>query len=364
MGRDNRRVVVFKNMVSPYTNRLFNGLVEAGVNVQVASCVEQEPNRSWATTMEKLYESHVLSGVTVKVGTGRYAHASFGIYRYLNRVQPEAVMINGFYPSMLIAASWAIVHRKPLGLTIDGWRNTMPQTLYHRIVRPPILARCQVIVPCGTKGAQYFLAEGVPERNIVTVPLVPAWDGPSTVTPFSARRFDVIWAAHINDEAKNASFFADVVVRLKVLKPDVTVRLVGTGPAQQKILSRLTDAGVAWTHGGVVDWREMGEVFSSGRVLLLPSLWEPWGLVCNEAMQCGAPCVVSPLVGAADDLVVSGVNGEVCELDADLWAQRTLSIVTDPARWGQLSTEARAAAAARSLEKSLVQFQSALALLV
>jgi glycosyltransferase involved in cell wall biosynthesis len=126
----------------------------------------------------------------------------------------------------------------------------------------------------------------------------------------------------------------------------------------------LTYAGVNWKHDGVVDWREMDEVFSSARVLLLPSLWEPWGLVCNEAMQCGAPCIVSPFVGAADDLVVAGVNGEVCELDADLWAQRTLSIVNDPARWGQLSTEARAAAASRSLEKSLVQFQSALALLV
>jgi glycosyltransferase involved in cell wall biosynthesis len=364
MGRNNRRIVVFKNMVSPYTNRLFNGLVEAGVNLQVASCVAQEPNRSWASTIEKLYESHVLSGVTVKVGAGRYAHANFGIYRYLNRVQPEALMINGFYPSMLIAASWAMVHRKPLGLTIDGWRHTMPQTLYHRIVRPPVLNRCRVIVPCGTKGAQYFREEGIPERNIVTVPLAPAWEAPSTVTPFSARPFDVVWAAHLNDEAKNVSFFADVVIRLKALKPDLTVRLVGKGPAQQKILRRLTGAGVAWTHDGVVDWREMEEVFSSARVMLLPSLWEPWGLVCNEAMQCGAPCIVSPFVGAADDLVVSGVNGEVCELDADLWALRTLAIVNDPARWGQLSTEARAAAASRSLEKSLDQFQSALDLLV
>ena len=45
IDRDKHGVVVFKNMVSPYTNRLFNDLIDAGVNLKVASCVEQEANR-------------------------------------------------------------------------------------------------------------------------------------------------------------------------------------------------------------------------------------------------------------------------------------------------------------------------------
>ena len=46
-------------------------------------------------------------------------------------------------------------------------------------------------------------------------------------------------------------------------------------------------------------------------VLVLPSSFEPWGLVLNEAMCGGLPVVASDKVGAAADLVRDGVNGFV-----------------------------------------------------
>lgn len=42
---------------------------------------------------------------------------------------------------------------------------------------------------------------------------------------------------------------------------------------------------------------------------VLPSLYEEWGLVVNEAMACGLPVVVSKTVGSAEDLVQHGENG-------------------------------------------------------
>jgi glycosyltransferase involved in cell wall biosynthesis len=42
---------------------------------------------------------------------------------------------------------------------------------------------------------------------------------------------------------------------------------------------------------------------------ILPSLWEEWGLVVNEAMACGLPVIVSQTAGCAEDLVQEGVNG-------------------------------------------------------
>ncbi|HVJ83875.1 MAG TPA: glycosyltransferase, partial [Planctomycetia bacterium] len=40
-----------------------------------------------------------------------------------------------------------------------------------------------------------------------------------------------------------------------------------------------------------------------------PSRSETWGLVVNEALATGLPCVVSESVGCAPDLVVPGVTG-------------------------------------------------------
>ena len=47
--------------------------------------------------------------------------------------------------------------------------------------------------------------------------------------------------------------------------------------------------------------------FSSGFVL--PSSYEEWGLVVNEAMACGIPVLVSRTAGCSEDLVSEGRNG-------------------------------------------------------
>lgn len=46
-------------------------------------------------------------------------------------------------------------------------------------------------------------------------------------------------------------------------------------------------------------------------VLVLPSVFEPWGLVINEVMNAGRPVVVSDQVGCGPDLVKNGENGYV-----------------------------------------------------
>jgi glycosyltransferase involved in cell wall biosynthesis len=46
-------------------------------------------------------------------------------------------------------------------------------------------------------------------------------------------------------------------------------------------------------------------------VLVLPSVFEPWGLVINEVMNAGRAVVVSDQVGCGPDLVKNGENGYV-----------------------------------------------------
>ena len=43
--------------------------------------------------------------------------------------------------------------------------------------------------------------------------------------------------------------------------------------------------------------------YSLAKAFILPSLWEEWGLVVNEAMACSSPVLVSRTAGCSDDLV-------------------------------------------------------------
>lgn len=58
-----------------------------------------------------------------------------------------------------------------------------------------------------------------------------------------------------------------------------------------------------------VRWENIAAVHQAGDVLLLPSRYEGWGAVANEAAACGKALIMSTACGAAWHLVSPGENG-------------------------------------------------------
>jgi glycosyltransferase involved in cell wall biosynthesis len=54
---------------------------------------------------------------------------------------------------------------------------------------------------------------------------------------------------------------------------------------------------------------ELCHYYALARVLIVPSLSDPWGLAVNEGMASGLPVIVSKGCGAAKTLVREGENG-------------------------------------------------------
>ena len=343
--------VELNNMVTPYTDRLFSRIKADGLSIAVVSCTASERNRSWKLG-EKSYRHEILPGLELEVGRRRFAHLNRGIFRTLFRLRPGMLILTGFYPSMLLGLAWSRLTRTPLGLRVDGGEEDMPASPYHRLFRPMLMRRCRAVLTCSEKGAAYFRKAGFAEEQIFRMPLVPAWDPPRQVPGFAARRVDLIWIAEIDHAVKNAGFFAEVATRLKQCRPDLTVRVIGCGPDQPAMIGALAAAGIDYQHDEAVEWERIPEALADARLLLLPSKREPWGLVCNEAMQCGTPCLVSPHVGAADDLILDGLNGRVLPLDLDQWVAAALALLDDPGAWSAMSARARRAAASRGIEAS------------
>ncbi len=80
--------------------------------------------------------------------------------------------------------------------------------------------------------------------------------------------------------------------------------------------------------------------FSSGFVL--PSNYEEWGLVVNEAMACGVPALVSRTVGCAEDLVAEGRNGFLFDpADADALRAGLQALADDPALVARMGHESQ-----------------------
>jgi len=66
---------------------------------------------------------------------------------------------------------------------------------------------------------------------------------------------------------------------------------------------------------GFVNQTGICEYFKAADLFILPSRFETWGLVVNEAMIFDLPVIVSDQVGCREDLVLPGQTGDTFKND-------------------------------------------------
>jgi glycosyltransferase involved in cell wall biosynthesis len=87
--------------------------------------------------------------------------------------------------------------------------------------------------------------------------------------------------------------------------PNAYLLFAGDGPLRQELEKEAVALGInaRVRFLGFVNQSQLPALYTSADVMVLPSEYEPFGVVVNEAMLCGCPVVVSDRVGAAVDLV-------------------------------------------------------------
>jgi glycosyltransferase involved in cell wall biosynthesis len=79
--------------------------------------------------------------------------------------------------------------------------------------------------------------------------------------------------------------------------------MVGDGPLRAESEAFAREHQVPVTFTGFLNQSEIVKAYVAGDALLLLSTEETWGLVVNEAMVCGRPCIVSDKAGCGPDLI-------------------------------------------------------------
>ena len=109
----------------------------------------------------------------------------------------------------------------------------------------------------------------------------------------------------------------------------------GTGPLLPQLESEAASLGVASRVRflGFVNQSQLPAVYTSADLLILPSEFEPFGLVVNEAMCCSCAAAASDRCGAARDLVAPVCPEFVFPSgDIDALAELIKKATADPAR--------------------------------
>src|SRR5262249_35860367 len=114
--------------------------------------------------------------------------------------------------------------------------------------------------------------------------------------------------------------------------------VAGDGPLRP-LVGQAVDSGRV-TYLGHVDRPALQRLYADSDALVLPSRYEVWGLVINEALEYGLSVIATQAVGAVDDLVVGDVNGYVIRTgDVDELRDAMARISDwDEAHWSSAAT--------------------------
>jgi glycosyltransferase involved in cell wall biosynthesis len=127
--------------------------------------------------------------------------------------------------------------------------------------------------------------------------------------------------------------------------PHAVLVFAGEGPLRPQLEAAAAALGVSSRVRflGFVNQTQLPSIYTASDLLVLPSSYDAFGVVVNEAMLCGCPVAASDHVGAARDLIAHGRTGFVypCGNVAAL-AALLQQASADPTRLSEMGRAARA----------------------
>ena len=341
------------------------------INLLTAYCSMQsvEPTLDPDFGVEVAWDIPLLEGYrwvqvpnqSLRPGLGRFLGLSnFGLWKLIRSGDFDAlVTMTGYrYLSFWIALAAA----KTSGVSVlfgtdahelaprDGnsWKVILKRWLWPRLFR---LADIVIVPSSGGTGLMRSL--GIPSERIVLTPYSVDndwWIAESAKVNRSAVR--AAW--NIPENALVILFCAKLQTWKRphdVLHAfaqadikDSFLVFAGDGPLRSKLEAEASSLGIAnrVRFLGFVNQTKLPETYRSCDLLVLPSEYEPFGVVVNEAMLCECPVIVSNRVGARFDLVEHGSTGFIYPVgDVKALCNLLCEIMSSPERLKRMGNKAR-----------------------
>ncbi len=322
MRKNSPNVVYLTNTTAPYRERMHELIARQLPTYSVIYCTKLEPDRLWDLEFGD-YDKYFLSEASA-----HFNHNNPEVWALLNKLDPSAVIITGFKPTMLYGALWCLLKRRELIVYNDGtYKSEMGFSFLQKFFRKLVFAKANAFVtPCDggfDLYKSYHLDESKMYRSCLCID-----NSRFTPGPVAEREYHILFCGQII-ERKMPLFFVEIAKKLQQKIPDLKVLIVGEGAMRNQMLQELENNGIHHHFAGYLSQKDLPSYYEKSKLFLFPTLNDPWGVVANEACAAGTPVIVSDNAGAAHDLIIHGKNGFVLDHDADVWAEHCLKLLTD-----------------------------------
>lgn len=349
------KVAFFSVVPSPYQRDLFRALAaHPQVHLRVFYLEAASPDSPWPVRPLASYEQ-ILRGFWLPLGSAR-THVNWPLPKLDDF---DVVVMNTLMSLTAQRLMRTVLRRKPWFFW--GERLSRGGTLHQRLAAP--LHRASAIASIGAF-AESDYRERFPEPRHFRIPYF------CELERFFAE------PRRTRDDGKVVFLFCGQMIARKgvdlllaafaELGEAAQLLLVGREADLPALLAPIP-AGVRerCVYAGFQPPEELHHFFAQADVFVLPSRYDGWGVVVNQAIGAGLPVVCSDMTGAGHDLVDDEVNGlKFPTGDSAALAGQMKRFLDEPAlieRWGAASRErARAWTPTAGAEKWVAAFDEVL----
>ena len=311
---------------------------------------------AWDVDLLSGYRSFIAHPGTATSDTEMHKLRCLGLAKILWQTRPEVILLSGYASRFIqdaliqlaaLPVPWvfraeATDHASQRSRLKGALRDGMLRALYRRM---------SALAYIGERAHRHYRRLGVPERKLFfapygveTTPFEPDEAGRARLRHLcraeqqvSDKRVVLLFSGKLS-ERKDPALLVHAVRSLPtVLRQRITVVYLGAGELARELVSLAqSEPRVDIRLIGFKNQRELSAYYHAADALVLASRWgETWGLVVNEALHHGTPCLVSHQVGSAPDLIVPGETGEVFEAGSAESLVRAIGRI-----WPRLGTRA------------------------
>lgn len=335
MQVEKSKIAFVTNIPSPYRVFYFDTLASIlGERLLVIYCAKNEPNRAWKVP-ELSHNAIFLPQKSTNL-FGKSLYFQSEVFSELKRYGPDLVITGGFNPTILLSVVYCWTRKIKHAINTDAWElNERSYKWYHKFLRKLVYKRSAYFFPISNKGRLNLVENyGVNDAQICVIPYV------INQVPFKKRnvvkKYDVLFSGQFIDR-KMPLFFAQVCNLLaQQFHEKLRVAVLGNGPLQTEFLAALEHENIELYYPGFVQQEEIPELFCRSKYFLFPTLEDGWGVVANEAVAAGIPCITCDNAGAAGDIIRHNENGLVLELKENTWVREILRLEEDPKRYSNM----------------------------
>jgi glycosyltransferase involved in cell wall biosynthesis len=329
------RIAIISNAQTPYRMHVHQRIVRELKEVELWSVFTHEASNSpWSIeAAPELRPIYLGSGEKAEhqdrvLKQGHEWKKGGSILRWIVESKVRFVVLEGYNDLGRLRVLWGC-RRLRIPCFVFGDNNILadrPSLLKAAVKRPLVglVVKCATgVFYCGKLGSDYFRKYGAVDRRMFPFPYEPDYSvfagAPDTVVNAvrqqyrlrSGRRYLIFSGRFV--PAKRVDLLLKAFCEVASQRPDWGLLLIGDGPLRGPLLETLPEpirARVVCT-GFISDSAVIAALYQLGDVLVLPSDFEPWGVVVTEAAMASLALICSSVTGAGVELVREGVNGRL-----------------------------------------------------